>query len=44
MKKGRAIVEVDLDRSYVLCEDDVEESNKVKTFDKFIDDQKKLLS
>ena len=44
MKKGRAIVEVDLDGSYVLNEDDVEESDKVKTFDKFIDDLKRLLA
>jgi type II restriction enzyme len=44
LKKGRAIVEVDLDGSYVLREDDVRESNKVKTLDRFIDDQKKLLS
>jgi type II restriction enzyme len=43
VKKGRAIVEVDLDGSYVLCEDDVEESDKVKTFDKFIDDLRQLL-
>ena len=42
-KKGRAIVEVDTDGSYVLSEADVEESNKVKMFDKFIDDLKKLL-
>lgn len=44
IKKGRAIVEVDLDGSYVLTEDDVEESNKVKTFDKFVDDLKQLLA
>jgi len=44
IKKGRAIVEVDLDGSYVLTEDDVEESNKVKTFDKFVDDLKRLLA
>ena len=42
-KKGRAIVEVDMDGSYVLSETDIEESNKVKMFDKFIDDLKKLL-
>ena len=42
-KKGRAIVEVDTDGSYVLSETDIEESNKVKMFDKFIDDLKKLL-
>lgn len=37
-KKGRAIVEVDLDGSYVLSETNIEESVKVKMFDKFIDD------
>lgn len=42
-KKGRAIVEIDTDGSYVLSETDIEESEKVKMFDKFIDDLKKLL-
>lgn len=42
-KKGRAIVEVDTDGSYVLSEKDIDESDKVKMFDKFIDDLKKLL-
>jgi len=42
-KKGRAIVEVDLDGSYVLSETNIEESEKVKMFDKFIDDLKKLI-
>lgn len=42
-KKGRAIVEVDTDGSYVLSETDIEESDKVKMFDKFIDDLKRLL-
>ena len=42
-KKGRAIVEVDTDGSYVLSKTDIEESDKVKMFDKFIDDLKKLL-
>jgi len=41
-KKGRAIVEVDTDGSYVMSEEAVEESNKVKKFDKFINDLKKL--
>ena len=41
-KKGRAIVEVDTDGSYVMSEEKVEESNKVKMFDKFIEDLKKL--
>lgn len=43
-KKGRAIVEIDLDGSYVLSETEIEESNKVKQFDKFIEDLKLLLS
>ncbi|MDI6766275.1 MAG: BsaWI family type II restriction enzyme [Bacteroidota bacterium] len=42
-KKGRAIVEIDTDGSYVLSETNIEESNKVKMFDKFIDDFKKIL-
>ena len=42
-KKGRAIVEVDLDGSYVLTEDKIEESDKVKLFEYFIDDLKTLL-
>jgi len=44
VKKGRAIVEADLDGSYVLSEETIEESEKVKTFDKFIADLKKLIS
>jgi type II restriction enzyme len=43
-KKGRAIVEVDLDGSYVLTEEEIEESNKVKLFEYFIDDLKRLLN
>jgi len=43
MKKGRAIVEVDLDGSYVLTEEEIEESNKVKLFEYFIEDLKGLL-
>lgn len=42
-KKGRAIVEVDTDGSYVMSEAAVEESDKVKMFDRFIDDLKKLI-
>jgi type II restriction enzyme len=42
-KKGRAIVEVDTDGSYVMSEKAVEESAKVKMFDKFIHDLKELL-
>lgn len=41
-KKGRAIAEVDTDGSYVMNETSVEESKKVKMFDKFIEDLKKL--
>jgi type II restriction enzyme len=43
-KKGRAIVEIDTDGSYVLSEEKIEESDKVKTFDKFIGDLKKLFN
>jgi len=43
-KKGRAIVEIDTDGSYVMNQDLVEESNKVKMFDKFIDDLRKLMN
>lgn len=43
-KKGRAIVEADTDGSYVMSETEVEESSKVKMFDKFINDLKLLLN
>ncbi len=43
-KKGRAIVEIDLDGSYVMSETEVEESDKVKMFDKFIEDLKALVN
>jgi len=43
-KKGRVIVEVDTDGGYVLSEKEIEQSDKVKTFDKFIDDLKSVLS
>ena len=42
-KKSRAIVEVDTDGSYVMSEATVQESEKVKMFDKFIEDLRKLL-
>jgi len=42
-KKGRAIVEVDTNGSYVMSENPIEESVKVKMFDKFIDDLKKIM-
>ena len=43
-KKGRAIVEVDTDGGYVLSETKIEESDKVKMFDKFIEDLKGLVN
>jgi len=43
LKKGRAIVEEDLDGTYVMTEANIEESDKVKLLDKFIDDLKKIL-
>ena len=42
-KKGRAIVEIDLDGTYVLTEANLEESGKVKLFEHFIQDFKQLL-
>ncbi|GAB4349807.1 MAG: BsaWI family type II restriction enzyme [Flammeovirgaceae bacterium] len=42
-KKGRAIVEIDTDGCYVLSETNIEESDKVKMFDKFIPDLKRLV-
>lgn len=42
-KKGRAIVEIDLDGTYVLTEANIEESNKVKLFEHFIEDFKQLI-
>jgi type II restriction enzyme len=42
-KKGRAIVEVDTDGGYVMSEEDIEESEKVKKFDKFINDLRRLI-
>lgn len=44
VKKGRAIVEEDLDGSYVLTKERIEESSKVKLFERFIDDLKELLN
>jgi type II restriction enzyme len=43
-KKGRAIVEADTDGAYVLTKSAVQESHKVKMFNKLIPDLKKLLS
>jgi len=42
-KKGRAIVEVDTDGSYVMSEEEIEESGKVKAFDKFAKDLENLI-
>ena len=42
-KKGRAIVEMDLDGSYVLTENDIEESTRVKHFNHFISDLSKIV-
>jgi type II restriction enzyme len=42
-KKGRAIAEIDIDGCYIMTESIIEESNKVKTFDKLIHDIKLLL-
>lgn len=43
MSKSRAIVETDIDGAYIMTEQVIKESNKIKVFDKFIDDLKKLL-
>ena len=43
-KKDRTIVEVDLNDNYVLTEEEIEGSNKVKLFEYFIDDLKRLLN
>jgi len=42
-KKARAIVEADTDGGYVMTEAKIEESDKIKMFDKFIEDLRKLL-
>jgi type II restriction enzyme len=42
-KKGRAIVEVDTDGAYVMSETPIEESEKVKMFERFISDFKTLI-
>jgi len=43
-RKGRAIVEKDTDGSYVMSEEKIEESEKVKSFDKFIIDLKGIIN
>jgi len=42
-KKGRAIVEIDTDGAYVMSETLIEESEKVKMFERFIPDFKTLI-
>ncbi len=42
-KKGRAIVEVDTDGSYVMSAEPVQESPKVKMFGRFISDLRELM-
>ena len=44
MKKGRAIVEFDTDGSYIMSEEKIQESDKVKPFDKFIVDLRRLVN
>ena len=42
-KRGRAIAEIDLDGTYVLTAEELEESNKVKLFEHFIEDLKQII-
>ena len=42
-KKAKAIIETELDGSYILTEADIDESEKVKPFEHFIDDLKRIL-
>lgn len=42
-KKGRAIVETDTDASYIMSEANLEETDHVKKFDRFIVDVKNIL-
>lgn len=42
-KKSRAICEIDTDGTYVMSETQIEESDKVKMFEHFMEDLKKLL-
>lgn len=43
VRKARIIAEVDLDGTYVLTPEELEESDKVKLFEHFIEDFKKLI-
>ena len=42
-KKGRAIVGIDLDGTYVLTKEDFEENDKIKLFEHFIEDLKQVI-
>lgn len=42
-RKERIIVEIDLDGTYILTTEDVEETEKVKLFEHFIEDIKKVI-
>ena len=42
-KKAKAIIETELDGSYILTEADLDESEKVKPFEHFIEDIKRIL-
>ena len=42
-KKGRAIVETELDGTYVLTRENLQESDKVKLFEHFIEDFKRFI-
>lgn len=43
-KKGRAMVEIDTDGGYVMTEKSLEESSKVKKFDRFIENLRQLMT
>ena len=43
-EKGAAIIESGLDRSYILTGADTEDSEKVKRFERFIEDLKEAVS
>ena len=40
---GRSIIEADLDSTYVLTTENLEESDKVKLFEHFIEDLKQVI-
>lgn len=41
-KKGRAIAEIDTDGTFVITNKAIEESYKIKRFEKFLEEIKKL--